>query len=402
MKFAFFCLALFLFPLFAYVSPPHGVVSGHNDELAPSLLDSGCINPGDPTYEDPITCAEFALLSAYPSVDSRISAGEQAFLLWRYAYAASSKSRTITGADGCIDYYHKTYQGANVSANISALFRNNTYYTADIAEENPVALPVPQNELNETQGDSITITLKGKIIFRYILDKTLSHLECDENGSCRCSETVYPSEPFNITRTAESNLIYEVEGGALLHFLNKPALREQWFKNSKFEDFVFSKRKFYSSGLLLNGSQIGTASLYEFSITDDSFDVWRVISHRTSNFSGLGATETQAFTIPIPIEENNDAFTSIYIFNSSYSALGPHNLTLVLIDHFGNVFSREFGITNRMLTFNGSRAEDGSTGISDRNYFRPSSASGEKNITLLVAGFGFFGVLALTLIFSRR
>ncbi len=389
--------------LSAYGYPPHELVSGHNNALAPSLLGSSCAEESNPDYDDPIACAEIELVSVYPSVDSRISADKDTYALWRYAHDASSEDRIVTGADGCTSYYHKTYQGtANIYANLSVFFRNSTYFLDNITGNNPVPLPITRATLNATQGDNLTAIVSGKITFHYILDKTIGYQSCDGNGSCTCLETVYPSEPMNITRSVSSNLSYEVEGGSLLHFLSKPVLREQWEKNSQFEDIVFSKRKFHSAALLMNNLVIGNATFYAFNITNDSYGVWRIISFPVSNFTNMSGNEMEVRTTPIPLEEANDSFVLLYVFKSSYSAFGPHNLDLAMHDHFGNTVQQTFGITNRRHTFGNSSGENGEQNISDRDFYRPSAQYMTRDFTLLTAGLGTIGALILVLVLFRR
>lgn len=392
----FWFLVLFFAIVMAYNYPPHAEVNMHNDAIANLLLNSSCINKTATNYDNPIGCAEAELLTAYPSVDYRISAEHETFLLWRYAYYASSESKKIT-LDGCTSYYHKTYQNhADIFANFTAIFQNKTY--SENITENPFLLPAPLNELNKTQGENITLNLSGEIVFYYILDKTISTLVCDENGSCSCKEIIYPSVHFNITRNLESTLIYEVEGGSVLHFLSKPVLHEQWAKNSKFEEFVFSKRKFFFVNILLNNKTFAIAEFYSFNITNGTFNEWRIFSNHISNLSNMSMQETDQISNPAPIQKYDENFSHIYVFDSQYSAFGRHNITLVLSDHFGNNFSEKLEITNRVLTINNEISEEGDLNISNSNYFRPSVSPMEKKIIMHVASMGILGLLILIVV----
>ncbi|VVC01989.1 Uncharacterised protein [uncultured archaeon] len=92
----------------------------------------------------------------------------------------------------------------------------------------------------------------------------------------------------------------------------------------------------------------------------------------------------------------------MYKFDSNYSFNGPHILTLSLSDEFVGNFTQSFNITNRMLTLGNSQAENGSTDISNASYYRPSSATVEQPMALIVAGTGALGALVLVLVLLRR
>lgn len=394
---------LISFSLFALEYPQHQEVNSHNNAIAPHLLNSSCINRSEPTYENPIICSEIELLTVYPSVDYRISGERNASILWRYAYDASSKDRKITDDYGCVNYYHKTFQNADLYANLSAFFRNESNIHELNITDNPIKVPIPLEILNRTENDNITLVLDGKIIFHYILDKTISNWICDENNSCSCVQTIYPSESFNITSSIRSTLVYEVEGGSLLHFLNKPLLGEQWAKNSRLEDLVFSKRKFSRVLLLLENSNIGNASFYTFEIDNvsDNSDAWRIISHPIRNFTSMNATEILVKTLPNQIQKQNETFAYIYVFNSTYQFLGIHNMTINLNDHFENNFSKTFTIVNRLLTANNEIAENQETNISTSSKYRPSVKFVETNISFIIANLSLIGMIFLVFIIFR-
>lgn len=395
-----FALIMLTTLLFSYSYPPHLEVKMHNDALAPSLLNSRCLNRTTPTYENPIECAEAELLTVYPSVDSRISSEKNVRVLWRYALSYTSQDKTVT-IDGCTSYFHKTAQDAELIANLSASFMNKTYVLENVSG-NPLVLPIPLNELNKTDGSNLTLSLTGSIIFHYMFDRTISYLECDENGSCTCNENVYPSVPMNITRIINSNLTYEVEGGPLVHFLSKPVLHEQWIQNSQFEDLVFSKRRFYIASISLNNLSFGSAQFYYFNITEDPSRAWKISSYPASNFFNLSEEEVRTITSPVPIQQGNFSHKYIYIFNSSYSALGPHNITLNITDQFENNFSKRFEITNRLLTASGSFGEDNSTNISDKTIYRPSSPPSNSSFSLIIAGLGTLAIVVLVLALLKK
>lgn len=394
-----FAFLVFLPLSFAYSYPPHALVQSHNDLLAASLLGDDCLNRSSPTYSDPVICAEMELLTIYPSVDNSISADNESWILWRYAYDASSQDSTYTDAHGCTSYYHKTFQWAEYSANFSFHFRNQSYSV--VSTENPKSIPFPSDTLNESQGDNITIVLEGKIVFRYRFDHTVSSWVC-VNNSCSCEETVYPSEAFNITRDLESNLSYIVEAGSPLHFLNKPVLYEQWKGDPQFEDLVFSKRRFYLASLSLENSTYANASIYEFNITNVSSDAWRIVSTPVYNSTNMGMEEIPNFSIPVPLEDANDSFTYLYVFDSNPDFLGPHNYTLNFTDMFGNRFSKKFNITTRLLTLGNSTGEDGSQDISDRSLYRPSSPIQEKGFSFITVSLGALGFLILAMLVLRK
>ncbi|VVC01987.1 Uncharacterised protein [uncultured archaeon] len=295
MRPALFAFLLLLGSLSAFSYPPHQNVSAHNDIIADSLLNSSCLNESVPSYDNPVKCAEMELLTTYPSVDSRISAEVPARILWRYVYSATSQEKSVPSSCIRSNHFLREFQNASIYANLTVLFRNYSNFTDNITSS-PIQNPVPQEILNLTDGDNITFSLQGKIVFHYMQFNRIC--SPGANGSCDCDNTNYP---FNLSRQFESNLTYLVEGGPLLHFLSKPVLHEQWSGNSQFEDLVFSKRKFYLASLTMGNVTIGNGTFYEFNITNDSVDAWAIASHPVSNLTNMSELEMEQRTKPITI-----------------------------------------------------------------------------------------------------
>jgi hypothetical protein len=395
MRPALLALLLFFSSISALSHPPHAEVWAHNNAIADSLLNSGCSNETIPTYDNPAKCAEMELLTAYPSVDARVSAASPPRLLWRYAYSATSQNRTVTNSEGCTTVFRRTFQSADAYADITSLFRGFSYSLSNVTWS-PVQVPIPREILNMSEGDNLTLLLEGRITLHYIQDSAVCSCV---NGSCTI---IYSSYPYNITYRFQRNLTYLVEAGEPLHFLSKPVLREQWAGDSQFEDLVFSGRKFYLSSLSLDGNEIANGTFYEFNMTNDSYGAWGISSHPFSNLSGMSETEREQRVQPIPLEHSNTTFPFLYEFSSKYDFTGPHIISLNLSDEFGNNFSQSFNITNRMLTLSNSKAENGSTDISNSSIYRPSSSPISEQFSLLLVGGGSLGALALLLALLRE
>ena len=394
--FAQITLLFMVQPCFAYSSPPHSIVGAHNSLSAPALHLVPCKNSTPDSYENPVSCAEAELITIYPSVDDRISSDSPANALWSYAYSASDQDKQITDSDGCISYYHKTFQQAVFFPGIIIYFGNSTYMVRNISASPAV---IPQPALLSASGARANISLSGIMIFEYIFDSTIGYMEC-VNGSCGCSEMIMPSRPINITRQVESNLTYDIEGTAPLYFLSKPVLGEQWESNPRFQGLVFSNRKFYSVSILDNRIETGPVRFYSFSIaniTNSSNSAWKVVSSRLFNLTNISVQEERVNSIPASIQEGNSSFFYIYSFDSIISGAGRHNLTILLSDHFLANFSSEFQVQNRLLTYGNISAEDGSQNISNRNLYRPSLPIAQQEASTLIMGFA--GVLGLLVLF---
>ncbi len=398
MKIILFFL-IFLSTVFACVYAPHLNVIEHNDALAPSLLADNCITPSNSTYDNPIVCAEMNLLTIYPSTDERISSDVDTRVLWRYAYKAVDKELSIT-AGCCTSHYYKIFNGVSVLANLTAHFKNQIYYSS-IINQNPASIPISQNILNMSEWDNLTIILNGTILFHYILNKDIHTPIYDENNSCSCASN-YLTEPFNITRSIKSNLTYTVEGGSPIYFLSKPILREQWTKNSLLEEFVFSNRKFQCIRFFIGDQQLGIANLYSFSIINNSFGVWRVVSQSVSNSTNLTLQEITQRTIPAQFEIENKSFLYTYVFNTTYNSSGLKRFSLNITDHFNANYTDIFEIANRLLTYDNSTAENRSTNITDLNIYRPSALHSETRVSFIVANIGMIGAFILILFLSRK
>ncbi|MFA5077219.1 MAG: hypothetical protein WC488_02225 [Candidatus Micrarchaeia archaeon] len=392
-------MALLLLFASAYACVPFFAnVSAHNNLLAPVLLDSECTNRSEPDFENPIACAELEPLTVYPSVDGRIPSERPARLLWRHASEPTIQVKRVVDSNGCENIYRKEFLFQNLSVDLRAEFMNDTFVNEQV-DGNPLPLPIPQSALSYTDGSNITLTLNGTFYFQYAFYNLTSHWSCPAPGFCGCTQQ-RSSGYFNITRNVSGNLSYEVEGGSVLHFLYKPVLGEQWAGNSVFEDAVFSKRKFCNYTLALNNGTIESAALYTFNITNDSLDVWRIVS--TAGNSSPGWVEMRERSTPTPIEFYPEAFSLINVFTKEYSAQGRHNITISFQDHFGSQFSQRFELVSRHLTMDGSLGEDGSSNISDRDLYRPSAKAEDSTFTPLLAGLSLVGLALFLIIFLKR
>ncbi len=385
---------------FAYVQPPFSNVSEHNDALAPFLLNSTCLDDNatrTPTYDNPISCAEMELLTAYPSVDRRISGEQDASLLWRYAYGAEHYMERTVDTGECLNTYQEFLHNVTPIANTTLLAVRNYTFSLD---SNPAY--VPAAALAPAIGQNATFRLEGALVFAYMRVSTVGTYYCNQENVCTCVYNVYV-DYVNFTRDFRQNLTYDVEGGAVPHFLATPALAEQWARNNLFGDLAFSNREFYFANLTLDNATLGTARMRSFNITNGSSGAWGIISSPETNSTNLDVVQTRTTRfVPATVDDSGKAFNYVYSFSSSYSGTGTHNLTLSFGDEFGNNFSRNFTIASRLLTFSNSTGEDGSTNISDRSVYRPSAPPIEMSFSPMAPGIGVLGALILLFLLFRK
>ena len=259
-----------------YSDPPISSVVSNNAQVASTLSSVSVSQMNCSVISDPpgiasnvVQAAAIFPIGAYPSVDNRISIGYIPQVAWAWGEQHSGFYEWQTSLGGTTCTGSASFVNRTVYPNILYSFKG-----SGVVDTTPgVPASIPQGVVSTlalTNGsDNLSITAGGIIILTYDIDKNT--VVCTESTGCTCEYDYIASGLKNITLSCGSTLKYAVEGGEPLFFLERPILREQWYKNNLFDNAVLSKRRFYKGGISLNGTSAGNFSLRAFNISTDTF-----------------------------------------------------------------------------------------------------------------------------------
>ncbi|MDD5171614.1 MAG: hypothetical protein PHF60_01105 [Candidatus ainarchaeum sp.] len=270
----------------------------------------------------------------------------------------------------------------NCSYNSSAIYEvNATFAFANVSEivfmeSNVVEIPTGiLDSMNSASGnDSMDISLDGEVHFIYHTDNC--------SGS---SDNISVSIPVSINRS------FTVCGKGKLFFLAAPALREQWFRNNRFNVAVLSQSPLYEAKIYEGKNITRNFTLRNFSIISNSYGLQEIISNKALPD---GWIENSSFVVtPIPLEAADHSFAYAYLFGYNYSGLGEHELSLLVKDSFGGSEKYNETLTSVMLSYNGSTTETGSP--IDSQPSRKSLPSTQESLVRLDISLGLVAMLLL-------
>jgi len=401
MRFILFLL-LFVSLFFAYTDPPFDSVKSNNTDailsLRSKLVSLGPLN--EPDMLDPVIYANAKPIMILPSVDNRISSKTSPQVLWGWAESHADTIVDEWDDGGCSNRVELAFQNFSILGTISFSFNNSTKYTSfnENNDESSFLLNIPFSEYELSKGngsDLLNITISGEFSFRYLRDEHYSWP--DGNGSCESDDE---TETRTFVKPFSSFLSYEVESGNVSFFLISPVLREQWYKNNKFNTIAFSKRKFYKANLTLNNEPIAYAYLYSFNVYKDEYGMRHITS--VKNKSGNIETYEGILNTSVDsLQESGEPQTYAYMFNSSYKGIGWNSLELKIEDHFTDSYYEEEDILSRRLSFDGKTTEEGES-YEEGDPVRPSVSFFSDELNPVIASIGLLGVLILVVLNRTR
>lgn len=248
--------------------------------------------------------------------------------------------------DFCLEYENRTLIEYDMEAELS--FRN-TSYIVPLGSSN--IIPIPEDVLEDMKtasgADTLNIKIEGNAIIVYEFnDQHYEGISC-ANRYVNQSITI----PYSVNRS------FLVAGQQKLFFLKSPVLREQWFRNNRFDTIVLSQSPLYFADIALNNNQSTTnATLREFNVTTNEYGLQEIISNKTNETFW---SESRNITTPTPLETESNSFAFIYGFNYSYQGLGKNNLSIHVVDSFGGEAVFNETLLSRMLSYNGNITETG-------------------------------------------
>ncbi|MFH0884756.1 MAG: hypothetical protein V1861_03530 [Candidatus Micrarchaeota archaeon] len=280
--------------------------------------------------------------------------------------------------DDCVEFENRTT--VVYDANVTFSFRN----ASESVPLSSTSIGIPPSIAllleNASGAENLTINVSGNVTFTYLInDRTFDFGDCASNLT-----TVTGTLPINASAT------YRVGGSDKLVFLVRPILREQWFRDNRFDTAVLSQCPLYLAQIRLNNGSVSNTTIRTFNITTDEFGFMRMVSNLT-NGSGWSENSSTLAT-PTPLEMGNNSFAYAYMFNYSYSGLGENNLSLIVTDSVLGQRQYNDTLLSRMLSYGGSNSENGQPMT---NNSRPSASFTEGFLTRLELGLGLVGLVLI-------
>ena len=400
MKFVFSLIIILGLSFALFSDPPIANMTELNNAALSGLQNNylAQLPKSSPTIINPIEAADAKLIKLDPSIDNFISADKIPKIIWVWAEKHADEVNQPGDLQKCVDGANLRFKSKTFSPVLTVSFRsvNKTIVNPNRFD---VDIPFSNKELNMASAyDNISVSLSGQFNFAYY--KTTLHyryLPCSEQGSkgiCVPSCDLYSIEDsiVNFSRKFYSSINYTVEGGKTLFFLLAPVLREQWYKNNKFNNLAFSNRVFYKARAKLNDEEIGMASIYTFDLSSDNLGIYYIRTFNLSNNNSIMLKESDGLFFPKPLEKQNDSFAYLYQINSTYSAIGKNNLSIVLFDRFLNSFEHDEEIASRALSAEGNKVESSDI-IAEQDKVRPSLPYKQDNLSSAIIGIGSIAIL---------
>lgn len=277
--------------------------------------------------------------------------------------------------DYCAEYENGTSMGYD--ANVTFTFRDATETVGYSSNVVPVPEAVLEAMRNSTGAEDLRVSIEGNATFLYVInDRSYDGLDC---------YSVYynysASVPFSV------NASFPVAGESKLLFMSAPILREQWFRNNRFDMVVLSQAPLYHAQVLMDGDISRDIALRGFYNETDGYGLMRIYSNLSEADSWI---EYRNLTYPRQLQAQDHGYAFIYRFNHSYQGIGRHALALEVEDSFLDNASYHDVLISRALTYNGTSREDGGPIGDDA---RPSAAFRKQELTLLEMGLGFVALI---------
>lgn len=298
---------------------------------------------------------------------------------WYAHFSNETSWRCDLDGDYCVEY--ENYTAVSYDIDIIFSFGN---VSVSVPYDSQL-VPVPHSILEAMRsgsGGNLTVAFNGTATFLYqINDRMMSGGKCIDN---------YESE--NTTIPYSLNRSFAVGGSGSFFFLRSPVLREQWASNNQFDVIVLSQSPLYHADILLNGQAVENITLRSFDVQEDSDGLQGIISIPNPSPGAWTENTTLGLTQPA-LDAKNRSFSYIYQFNYSYPGLGNNTLYLGVDDSclvhsaYSNV------LLSRMLSYNGSTAENGQP--FDAAVARPSAPFSTGALGIITFGFGVAAIIVI-------
>jgi hypothetical protein len=279
--------------------------------------------------------------------------------------------------DGCAEYESKAY--VLYEGTVSLAMRGLTSRLPFLSPVTQLPPRVTEIMKNSSGAEQLNASVSGKIDFIYQIN--------DRSGDdCEVSNYYYATR--NISFAASRN--FTVSGTKKLFFLRAPVLREQWFRNNRFDVIVLSQSPLFHADLFLNGNRTRNITLRTFDVAAGAYGIQEIVSNLSAPD---GWSEAAGLSTPTALGEYNHSFQYAYEFNYSYEGTGENVLALTVYDSGLGSESHVERILSRMLSYDGATTENGTPANSStaRPSFRPEG----EYLSSMELVFGILGLLVL-------
>ncbi|MCI0503536.1 hypothetical protein L0Y65_02385 [Candidatus Micrarchaeota archaeon] len=281
--------------------------------------------------------------------------------------------------DDCSEFVNRTIVIYNLNATFA--FRNESAsvpFESTLISVPPQLLPLLENA---SGSENLTVNVSGNVTFIYeVNDQIVDGLSCYAN---------YTNFTSSINISASRS--FTVGGKQKLFFLVAPVLREQWFRNNRFDVVAFSQCPLYFAEIGKNGAGAKNMTIRTFNTTTDGFGFMGMVSNLSIPD---GWSEDSAETVaPSGLETFNNSFAFVYRFNFSYSGLGESNLSLAVRDSVLSSAQYNETLLSRMLTHSGTTTETGQNASLVPS--RPSAGFEPGMLSRLEISLGLVGVVLI-------
>ncbi len=409
MRIFFVCIILALIgsDFALYADPPISEVMSHNSqvqllEVMPENATDNCIVETDPSLiaeRGAIDKLTMQVVSAFPAIDNRVSPANPPYIFWTYGEQHKETITWETELSGTACTSSAEFVNVTPEANIA--FTIGSFSSSSASNENPVALPQEIKDLiGNTQERNITISMDGNVVFTYHLD--VYSVVCTPDSGCSCEKNALASGDKELKFRCTNSISYEIENQDVVSLLQKPILKEQWYKNNHFDNVLLTNRKIYKAEITLNNNSIGNLTFYAFNVSTDKYGLERITTIISYSANGANGAENFANVTPTPLQEKNNTFKYSYEMNSTYPGLGWNTLTLNAYDDFGQKIELSDEILSRELSFSGNISESNKAiGGTDQNA-RPSSAWIPLTYNLLFITLGAVGLIIIFAVYKVK
>lgn len=310
-----------------------------------------------------------------------------------YFDAHGDDSNCDFDSDGCAEYEYSsdifytiniTFRFGNLSETVAAADETVGVFGErfDNALTNTVSIPSAiENAMGNSSGnENLTLIFNGTATAVYGIDnRAPGGMGCISNNF----GTFWKTISFGENRT------YPVEGRHTLIFTIAPVLNEQWFRNNNFNNAVLSQSRIYRAKILMDGEIEKEFVLYGFNITENEYGLKEIISIENESAPFAGVVDVN----PYVLDESNQSYAFLYLFNYSYEGLGENRLEIYTESIFGMEKGVNQTILSRQLSHNGNITETGSAYEFETT--RKSSGFKTESLTLVRVGIGMLGVFII-------
>ncbi len=339
----FFCL--FLLTTFSYASISQNITAANN-AFASSIQNgyASFLPEQVPSRGSPVTVLNATFFGISPAIDSRISSLSNNQVLYATAieYEPVVRIAYVSSDQKCANEFETqdtiTYVLGESTKHVEfrSFFRNGTKQWAAPADQPISSLQLTQNELEQSEFDTLQISLVAVFEIPYEARIVSMRFNRDvDPGSGAVSEGCDPwveEEQGVLTYELVDSKNYTVESTKSLMRTVAPALKEQWFRNNHFDSLIFSNRLFYQAHI-----DNATSQWYTFNMTQDAFGYSTGISIPYLQEAGMKHEEHIGVVSPYLLDRTNSTYGVAYLFNYSFlPQTGLHSMNLTLTDHFGN------------------------------------------------------------------